>query len=209
MENHISGTGLKRLFLAMGCILLAAAVYGQAGGAAQENSTGTVFSPAPENGRDSENRELPRSFRGISLGMDLDALKDALTRDSYFHFRGDRDVSFLPNREQTLIDTVGFSFIRRAYFQLRDGAVFIMAFTLDPNLIDHYSVFTAFTQKYGEPEQLDPKQAVWVSGTTRVSIERPLTVKYIDMPVFNDIIEESSVRESGEVYLRQEFLDGF
>jgi hypothetical protein len=152
---------------------------------------------------------LPREFRGISLGMGLEDLKTALQRDGLLHFRGDRDVSFLPSGEQNLVETTGFSFIRRAFFQLREGQVFIMAFALDPALIDHYSVFTTFVKKYGEPVRLDPKQAVWETGDTRVSIERPLTVKYIDMKVFKELIDRSEVETSGEVFLRQEFLDAF
>ncbi|GHT94176.1 hypothetical protein FACS1894141_0340 [Spirochaetia bacterium] len=152
---------------------------------------------------------LPRTFREISLGMGLEELKAALQADELFYFRGDRDVSFLPAREERLVETTGFSFIRRAFFQLREGQLFIMAFTMDTELIDHYSVFTSFTQKYGPPLSLDPKQAVWETDETRIAIERPLTVKYIDKQVFNQIIEESGTVESSEVYRRQEFLDAF
>jgi hypothetical protein len=154
-----------------------------------------------------EGRSLPRSFREIRLGMGLEDLKAALEGDDLFLFRGDRDVSFLPPREQNLIETTGRSFVRRAFFQLQGGALFIMAFTLDPRRVDHYSVFTSFVKKYGEPDVLDPRQALWESGDTRVSIERPLTIKYIDARVFNGIIEDSRVRESGEVFEREEFLN--
>ena len=65
--------------------------------------------------------ELPKQFRQLSLGMGLDALKDELIKDELFQFRGDRDVSFLPAREQSLVETTGLSFIKRAFFQLRDG----------------------------------------------------------------------------------------
>jgi hypothetical protein len=156
-----------------------------------------------------EDGRLPRSFRELSLGMGLEDLKEVLQRDGLFYFRGDRDVSFLPSREQSLVETTGFSFIRRAFFQLRDGAVFIMSFTLDPRMVDHYSVFTALVKKYGEPGLLDPKQAVWESADTRIAIERPLTVKYIDKNVFNEIINESKVSESAEIHLREEFLSEF
>ncbi|MDR2742405.1 MAG: hypothetical protein LBB98_09675 [Treponema sp.] len=156
-----------------------------------------------------EFQALPRSFRKLSLGMDLDALKSALQEDSTFYFRGDRDVSFLPAREQSLVETTGFSFVRRAFFQLMDGKLFIMAFTLDPGLVDHYSVYTSFVKKYGEPRFLDPKQAVWESGETRISIERPLTVKYLDRQVFDAVVAESQAKEGVELYLREEFLRGF
>jgi len=153
--------------------------------------------------------ELPRQFRQLVLGMSLDDLKTSLLSDSYFNFRGDRDVSFLPVREQSLVETTGSSFVRRAFFQLRDAQVFIMAFTLNTAIVDHYSVFTQFVEKYGEPSYLDPGTAIWETDETRIAIERPLTVKYIDKVVFNDIVSESGLIESGQVRLRQEFLNEF
>jgi len=153
--------------------------------------------------------KLPRQYRSLSLGMGLDELKDALTKEALFQFRGDRDVSFLPIREQSLVETTGMTFIKRAFFQLRDGKVFIMAFTLNTEIIDHYSMFTQFVKKYGQPTYLDPSVAVWETDDTRVAIERPLTVKYIDRAVFNEIVNESGLIESGHVQLRQDFLDEF
>jgi len=152
---------------------------------------------------------LPRQFRELTLGMNMDDLKANLTRDSFFNFRGDRDVSFLPERDQSLVETTGSSFVRRAFFQLRDGQVFIMAFSLNIELIDHYSIFTQFTEKYGQPAYLDPRIAIWETEETRIAIERPLTVKYIDKIVFNDIVNESNIIESSQVKRRQDFLDEF
>jgi hypothetical protein len=160
---------------------------------------------------------LPRSFRGIFLGMGLEDLKEAIRRDGVYNFREDRDVSFLPSdRDQTLVETQGFSFIRRAFFQLRYGEVFIMSFSLDTSLVDHYSVFTAFVNRYGEPSDLNPREAVWETGETRVSIERPLTVKYIDKYNFDmftrspeEILVGPSADGARELLNRNEFLEGF
>lgn len=175
---------------------------------AQDAETETRPSPAsPESASGSV--PLSRGFRNLSLGMSLDDLKAGLAGDSLFTFRGDRDVSFLPQRDQSLIETTGPSFIRRAFFQLRDGEVFIMGFALNTAIIDHYSVFTSLVKKYGEPSALDPRQAVWERDGTRISIERPLTVKYMDMRVFNGIIDEAALAESREIRLREEFLGEF
>jgi len=162
--------------------------------------------PAPDA---EDSASLPRQFRSLALGMDIDDLKEKLISDSLFNFRGDRDVSFLPVREQSLVETTGSSFIRRAFFQLRDGKVFIMSFSLNTGIIDHFSVFTQFVEKYGEPSSLDPRAAVWETEETRIAIERPLTVKYIDKTVFDDIINESGLIESSQVRRRQEFLNEF
>lgn len=153
--------------------------------------------------------ELPIRYRAFTLGMGLEELKQALSSDDLFAFRGDRDVSLLPLSEQTLVETTGLSFIKRAFFQLKDGKVFIMAFTLNSDTIDHYSVFTTLVQKYGEPKELNPREAVWLSERVRLSLERPLTVKYIDVQVFSDIVEASAVKESKEAILRKEFLNDF
>jgi len=152
---------------------------------------------------------LPRQFRGFSLGSSLETLEAALVRDHLLHFRGPRDVSFLPIREQTLVETTGSSFIRRAHFQLDNEIVYIMSFTLDTRLVDHFSVFTAFVRRYGEPVILNPREAVWESGETRVSIERPLTVKYIDRLVFDRLIEESRELDNWQLFLREDFLADF
>ena len=152
---------------------------------------------------------LSRQFRELSLGMNIDDLKTALTDDQLFRFRGDRDVSFLPIREQTLVETTGSTYIRRAHFQLLEDAVFIMSFSLDTRFMDHYTVFSSFAQKYGEPLSISPSEAVWETDDTRVSIERPLTVKYIDKVVFNRLAEESETRKTRDILSREEFLADF
>ncbi|MDR2481545.1 MAG: hypothetical protein LBD07_04545 [Spirochaetaceae bacterium] len=156
-----------------------------------------------------EKTPLPTTFREFSLGMNLEDLKTSLTKDSYFAFRGDRDVSYLPVSDQNLVESAGTSFIKRAFFQLKDSAIFIMAFTMNTGMIDHYSVFTAFVEKYGQPQVLSPKEAVWEQDNVRISIERPLTVKYIDKQVFDALVDDSRVVRSRSAELREEFLDDF
>jgi hypothetical protein len=204
MSRNFSFIGACGLFV---MILLA----GFPGVQAQDTwrySDGTPINTADER-VETAAMELPRQFRSLYLGMSLDDLKTALLKDSYFNFRGDRDVSLLPSREQSLVETSGSLFIRRAFFQFRDGELFIMALVMDVNQVDHYSIFTNFTAKYGEPTYLDPTETVWENDDTRIAIERPLTVKYIDKRVFNDIIDESAVNDLGRVQLRQDFLDEF
>jgi hypothetical protein len=200
---------MKRIIGFLPLMVLASALCLPAQESGRETFEVTIPDPekpplAPENPE-----PPPRQYRELSLGMGLDDLKGALQKDRLFNYRGDRDVSFLPVREETLVETAGFSFIRRALFQLKEGRVFIMAFTLDTRFIDHYSVFTAMVKRYGEPQSLSPAESVWESEETRVSIERPLTVKYIDKTVFNQLLEESKALQSRELLLRQEFLGDF
>ena len=157
-----------------------------------------------------ENPEpVPRQFRAFSLGMGLEELKSVLVQDGLFHFRGDRDVSFLPIRQETLVETTGSSFVRRAFFQISEESVYIMSFTLDTRLVDHYSVFTSFVRRYGEPVSLSPGESVWESEESRVSIERPLTVKYVDKTVFDRLVDESRNLQNRQLMRREDFLADF
>jgi hypothetical protein len=190
-------------------LLVLAGLLGAALVMAQTSPGEPAGSPQKTAGNAEEKPELPRVYRQLSLGMSLENLKGALQQDEIFTFRGDRDVSFLPVGEQNLVETTGRSFIKRALFQLRSGQLFAMAFTMNTELVDHYSIFTVFVQKYGEPDILDPKQAVWESADTRIAIERPLTVKYMDMQVFNELLDRAQTKESQDMQIREDFLHDF
>jgi len=185
-------------------MLFSAGIYAQ-----ESRSSTPQTGNSDESASEDEQKPLPRQFREISLGMGLDDLKEALKKDKLFNFRGDRDVSFLPAREESLVETTGSSFVKRAFFQLRDGNLFIMSYTLDTVLMDHYSMFTNLVDKYGQPSFLDPKEALWETEETLIVLERPLTIKYIDRKAFDDIISESTLIQSRRVKERKEFLDEF
>lgn len=162
---------------------------------------------------------MPRSFRALDLGMDMESLKKTLLEDGEFDFNGDADVSFLPLRKERVVDVSGGGFIKRAFFQLTDveggegGSsvqnVFIMSFILNDEKIDHYSVFTNFVEKYGEPKLMNPKLALWEDEATRIYIERPLTVKYVDKAVFDAAAAAGETLKSKNAVLRDDFLSGF
>jgi len=178
--------------------------------AGADQNAPTAQDAAPAAGTEAAQNAVPEGkFRAYYLGMTLDELKRALAQDPFFAFKGDRDVSFLPLTKQNLVESEGLSFVKRAFFQLKDGKVFIMAFSFNTDLIDHYSIYTTLVEKYGEPEFLNPEEAVWETDTIRLSIERPLTVKYIDKIIFNDLVNSSTIEKSVRQELREDFLDEF
>jgi hypothetical protein len=180
-------------------MLLAAGLFAQTGG-----DIGGVT------GGETETADLPRGYRTISLGIGIEELKEALRRDTEAYlFREDRDVYLVPLRNENYIETTGRGFIKRGFFQLKDSSVFVISLELNPDRIDYYSVFTAFREKYGEPAVVDPQKSVWESDAVRISVERPLTVKYIDRPVFDAILAEAQAGESAGTVLREDFLRDF
>jgi len=182
-----------------------------AGGAASaQDAFASPAAPAAASAAEpSSGDAVPRSFRGVELGMSMDEVKAALASDGLFAYRGDPDVSLLPRPDESLIEVSGVSFVRRAFFQFYDGRLFVMIFALNEREMDHYSVFTTLSAKYGKPDALSPSESVWEDGATRLSVERPLAVKYIDLAVFNELKAAGSAERSYEEILRSDFLGGF
>ncbi|MGO8694003.1 MAG: hypothetical protein ACLQMF_10065 [Rectinemataceae bacterium] len=151
---------------------------------------------------------VPRSFRGVELGMDRDTVIAALEKDPIFNYRGPEDVSLLPSPNQSLIDVSGLSFVERGFFQFYEGKLWVMILVLDSDKVDHYSIYTTLTAKYGEPGLLDPQEARWQDATTRMALERPLTLRYMDMTVFTRLNTGSATQASVKELDRQDFLKG-
>ncbi|HHU36536.1 MAG TPA: hypothetical protein GXZ47_04815 [Treponema sp.] len=152
---------------------------------------------------------LPDTYRAISLGMDLETVQEQLKKDGIFGYRGERDVSLLHSANRSLIETMGPSFISRSWFQFHQENLYVMIFKLDTTRIDYYSMYTALVKKYGEPSILDPRKALWTDERITLTLERPLTVKYVDMTVFSELTEADTSERAVSDILREEFIRGF
>lgn len=141
--------------------------------------------------------------------MGLDQVKAALKADPLFRYRGDPDVSLLPQTRQYLIECEGASFLRRAYLQFADGRLFIMILVLEEQKLDHYSMFSTLSAKYGPPSSLSPQETVWQNDVVRFSLERPLTVKYMDARTFASVLSQGGAQKDLEQLSREKFLEQF
>jgi hypothetical protein len=164
---------------------------------------------APPAAPSGEGASLSREFFGISLRDGLTTVKDRLKGHPYFFYRGDPDVSFLPQTTKTVIDCEGRYYIKRGLFQFSGESLYIITLFLNPERVDYFSVFTALSKKYGRPVSLNPAGAVWQSGGTRLALEKPLTFKYIDQETFEKLKAEGEAQKSFEEQSRRKFLDSF
>lgn len=153
-----------------------------------------------------EPAEITNGYGPLVLGMGMDEAKAALTADPVFLYR-ESDVSLVPSSGRPVIETRGTAFVERAVLQFDDDRLYVLTLLLDKSRMDYFSVFSEFAARYGEPVELDPGIAVWQSETIRLSLERPLIVKYIDRAVFADIVASGAAIESLESLTREAFLD--
>jgi hypothetical protein len=152
---------------------------------------------------------ITRGFRGVELGMSLEQVKEKLAADPLFGYRGEPDVSLLPSAQQTLIECTGSSWIRRSFFQFQDGRLLSIILVLDGKRLDYYTMFETLTRKYGDSTRLDPSEAVWDFPGVRLSLERPLSVKYLDTEAFERLREQGKAGESMSEMSKKMFLEQF
>ena len=155
---------------------------------------------------------LPHGYKGITLGMSLQETKDNLVKDPDFGYHGDRDVSLIPNSSKTLIETdaergVGSNFLKRCWFQFSFDELYIITINVNPEKMDYYSIFTKLKEKYGEPTSFNPQAATWKDDDVTMSLEKPLTLKYIDNKIFEQTQNYSNIQPSATEITRDMFLD--
>ncbi|MDC7221895.1 MAG: hypothetical protein PQJ59_18335 [Spirochaetales bacterium] len=148
-------------------------------------------------------------YRELYLGMGLEETKDALLADNYFAYRGDVEVTMFNNPNENIIDSRGTGFIERAWFQFREEKLFIIELEMSRERIDYFTIYSRLHDKYGEPDDMTPQYAAWYSEDTILSLEYPLTVKYLDRVSFEASLEESRVRDSYRETSRKEFAEEF
>jgi hypothetical protein len=152
---------------------------------------------------------LNPGFDVFRLGMTLADLKVALKDNSFFLYSGEPDVTILSRPNTNLIDVPGLTYFSRGVFQVVDGKLYSITLELNPEQLDYFGMYTTLVKKYGEPTALDPSSARWESAAVRLSLEKPLTVKYIDMPVFQRLQKEGRAQEALQSITRDKFLENF
>jgi len=157
----------------------------------------------------SAQESLNPGFDAFRLGMTLAELKGALVNNSFFLYSGEPDVTLLNRPNTNLIDVPGLTYFSRGIFQVVEGKLYSITLELNPEQLDYFAMYSTLTKKYGDPVALDPSSARWESAAVRLSLEKPLTVKYIDMPTFQKLQADGRAQQSLQSVTREKFLDTF
>ncbi|MBR0030712.1 MAG: hypothetical protein IJP61_00265 [Treponema sp.] len=157
---------------------------------------------------------LPAGFGKVKLGMSFEDAKSALKSDSQFGYRGDRDVSLSPSDGESVIETdtritAPYSYISKSWLQFSDKKLYVLTMNLNEERVDYYSVFSKLCEKYGNPSEISPKKSVWRDSSVIMSLEKPLTLRFIDSSAFKGKNESSSVSKSASEQMKGQFLDSF
>ncbi|WP_460056549.1 hypothetical protein [Spirochaeta dissipatitropha] len=154
-------------------------------------------------------QEQIEGFAGIRIGMIYEDVDAQLQRAGVFNYRGQADVSFSPGRDRIILEAAGIDYLQRGIFQFQDSVLFSITLFVNPSKMDHFTLLSRFTELYGEPASFSPQRIRWQSNNVRLSLERPLTVQYLDMQVFEALQEAGKAEESRAQLSRDLFLDLF
>lgn len=160
--------------------------------------------------QNSSKEKLPHGYRKIQLGLSFEQAKAELKKEYQLGYRGERDVSLLPGREnRRLIETHGYDFFDRCWFQFYDEKLYIISLNFNPDKMDYYSLFKTLCDKYGEPDSVSPSKVEWQDETVILTLEKPLCLKYTDNRVYSSLIEEAQVEDSADEIIKENFLKDF
>ena len=118
----------------------------------------------------------------------------------------------MPGENRVLIETdaesgYSFGFLERCWFQFYNDKLYVITININKEKMDHYSIFNSLCKKYGNPDSVSPEKSVWANENISMSLERPLTLKYIDIKTFTELQNNSLVKPSGKEITREMFLD--
>lgn len=167
-----------------------------------QNAAASSPSPSP-----SVQKKINSGFNSVTLGLSYQAAYDAIVADNSVDYDGIPEVSLSPGREEKIIETRGGRYINRGIFQFRNEKLFSISLEFNPRQLDFYTLFTNFQTRYGEPKTLSPNTIVWDDGSTRLILEYPLTLKYVDAVVIDGILKNSTIQAAVEEDARKSFLE--
>ncbi len=159
-----------------------------------------------ERQEDSTDSIQPKGFGSIKLGADYSSVVELLTKSPNFRYR---KSSLSWNGDSSTIAADGRGFIKKGFFQFFENRLYSIIIVLDTNKMDYYTVFSQLSNRYGKFTTLSPSRVLWDTEFVSLSLEQPLTIRYLDKQLQQQFLEESSVEKSKEQIKREDFLDLF
>ncbi|QEN03245.1 hypothetical protein EW093_00505 [Thiospirochaeta perfilievii] len=118
-------------------------------------------------------------------------------------------MSMLLTDNRSIIESKGSVYIDNGYFQFYKDVLYTITLILDTKKIDYHTIYTTFTDKYGKHTSLNPKVVTWQDDRVKITLEKPLTIKYVSLVEFNEILESDTTEKAIQERLREDFINEF
>jgi len=149
---------------------------------------------------------LSDGYKDIKLGMKKDQVMNIINNSPDFDPLKDEILSVRLEPDTEIITTEGLTFIELAYFHFHKDQLFQILLKISDDKIGYYTLLKSLTAKFGNPKSLNPKKASWENDRTKIVIEKPCTLKYQYLPVWNTLITKDNSTDTINKIIRDEFL---
>jgi hypothetical protein len=152
-------------------------------------------------------KPLSDGYKDIKLGMTQAQVKGILDKSVDFSINKEEILTMRLEPDTEIISTEGLGFIISGYFHFSHDQLFQILLKLSETKIGYYYILNKFTNSFGKPNKLDPEKATWENDKIRITLEKPCTLKYIYLPVWNGLVKEKEKNDLFEKD-REKFVDG-
>ncbi|MBN2546467.1 MAG: hypothetical protein JXB50_11770 [Spirochaetes bacterium] len=149
---------------------------------------------------------LSDGYKDIKLGMNKDQVMKIINSSPDFNPLKEELLTVRLEPDTEIITTEGLGFIELAYFHFHNEQLFQILFKISEEKIGYYTLLKSLTAKFGNPKKLNPKKAFWENDRTKIIIEKPCTLKYQFLPVWNTLITKDNSTDTINKIIRDEFL---
>lgn len=164
-----------------------------------------LFSCFPVIGSD----KLNNGYKGIELGMPMEAVRELLVKSPEFNFIKEEVLTIRIEPDKEILSTEGRGFIIEGYFHFYHDRLYQITLKLSEKKIGYYLLLKRLTNKYGNPTGFSPQKASWENEIVRIVIEKPCTIKYIDLPVWSGFAGLNEKPDNIMEEVRDNFVDEF
>lgn len=149
---------------------------------------------------------LPGGYKNIKLGMTKEEVQEVLKNSNDFENR-EEVLTIRLEPDQQIITSEGYGYILIGYFHFNEDSLYQIFIKLDHTKIGYYNLLKKFTEKYGNPSTFEPKRAIWENDNIRLIIEKPGTLRYVFLPVWNSLLKSDLSDRKYIEKNRSNFLD--
>lgn len=151
---------------------------------------------------------LSDGYKDIKLGMSKENVQSILEKSIEFNFKREEILTFRLEPDTEIISTEGLNYIINAYFHFSHDKLFQIILKLDESKIGYYYLLKKFTERFGKSTELSPARSIWDNDKIRLIIEKPCTVKYIYLPIWNGLLKSDNTSDNLIDLNREKFIDG-
>jgi hypothetical protein len=138
---------------------------------------------------------IARGYRGVELGMHIDKVREVLKKDRLLEIDIRTDFGDMDEEPYHMIRARNVPYINSIYYQFGTTEsvkkqLFAIIIHFNKEYNDFHYLMNKMKKKYGEPSLLTPTTANWENNKTKIILNSPSTVKYIDIELYRTMQRE-------------------